>query len=119
MKLITVVNAKKTLEAFANKEDIGAHLAYWMTKFVVKAQSEHEFYVNGVNKIIQKYAEKIDDEYVVSKDKIEDLNKEMSSFEETDVEAPDIKFALSELSSELKLSMKQMYTLLDFVDEDK
>lgn len=120
MELIKVVNAKKVLESMADKEDIGAHLSYWMTRFVVKAQHEHDFYLSETRKLISKYAETDEDGSVrIPTDKIEEFNNAVEELGKTDVEAPNIKFALSEISSELKLSMKQMYSLLDFIDDNK
>lgn len=120
MELIKIVNASQTLNSLADKNDIGAHLAYWMTKFVVKTASEREFYYAKGKEIVSKYAvENENGDRVIPVEKIEAYNKEMTDLENTDVEDPGIKFALSELSQELKLSMKQMYPLLDFIEEDK
>ena len=43
----------------------------------------------------------------------------MEELGQTNVEDPGIRFNLSELATELRLSMQQMYPLLDFIDEDK
>ena len=120
MELIKVVNARQTLDSLSDREDVGAHLSYWMTKFVVSTKSEHEFYVKEMQKLLDKYGVKgEDDKLVIPMDKVADFQKEAVELENTDVEAPAIRFSLSELAQELKLSMKQMYPLLDFIDEDK
>lgn len=120
MELIKIVNARQTLDSLSDKDNINAHLAYWMTKFVAKTTSEYEFYYTKAREIALKYATTNDaGEQIISADKIADFNKEVADLENTDVEDPGIKFALSELSQELKLSMKQMYPLLDFIEEDK
>ena len=31
MELIKVVNARKVLDSLSDREDVGAHLSYWMT----------------------------------------------------------------------------------------
>lgn len=120
MELIKVVNARKVLDSLSDRDNIGAHLSYWMTKFVVKTESEHEFYASEMRKLFDKYAEKGDnDTLVVSQDKIKEFNSAVEALNKTDVEDPHIRFNLSELAQELKISMKQMYPLLDFIDEDK
>lgn len=120
MKLITIVNAHNALDAFADKQDIGAHLAYWMTKFVVKTQSDAEFYASKATELYKEFGEQRDDgDYVVSRDKIVPFQEAMKKLQETEAEDPGIRFSLSELSQGLKLTMKQMYPLMDFIDEDK
>ena len=122
MELIKVVNARNVLDSLSDREDVGAHLSYWMTKFVVKAANEHEFYATEMRKLIDKYATKQegkDDTILIPNDKVAEFNAAVEALNKTDVEDPGIRFNLSELSAELKLSMKQMYPLLDFINEDK
>lgn len=122
MELIKVINARKVLEGLSDRKDVGAHLSYWMTKFIIKTKGEHEFYVSEVCKLFDKYGTKKEgDEHTisVSAEKIKEFNVAIESLNKTDVEDPGIRFNLSELSSELKLSMKQIYPLLDFIDEEK
>ncbi len=122
MELIKIVNARKVLDSLSDKEDVGAHLSYWMTKFVVKTESEHEFYATEMRKLFDKYSTKKEgdeDTLLIPTDKVAEFNAAVDTLNKTDVEDPGIRFDLSELSAELKLSMKQMYPLLDFIDEDK
>ncbi len=120
MELIKIVNARKTLDEFSDKEDIPAHLAYWMTKFIAKTTSDYEFYAGEMSKLFYKFAEKKDDDtFVVLSEKVEEFNAEAEKIAKTDAEDPGIKFKLSEMSAGLKLSMKQMYPLLDFIEENE
>ena len=120
MELIKVINAKQAIEKLADNENIGAHLAYWMTKFVTKSQKEHEFYIDEMRKIVAKHGQIAEDGMVnIDPDKVDDFNKAVQDLQTTDVEEPGIRFSLSEISRELKLSMKQIYPLIDFIDEDK
>ena len=120
MELIKVVDARMVLDSLSEKEDIGAHLAYWMTKFVVKTENEHNFYASEMRKFFDKYADKKEDgAMLIPNDKVSEFNAAVEALNKTDVEDPGIRFNLSELSAELKLSMKQMYPLLDFIDEEK
>lgn len=122
MELIKVVNARKVLDSLSDREDVGAHLSYWMTKFVVKTESDHEFYASEMRKLFEKYATKKEgdeDALLIAADKVVEFNDAVEALNKTDAEDPGIRFNLSELSTELKLSMKQMYPLLDFIDEEK
>lgn len=122
MELIKVVNARKVLDSLSDRENVGAHLSYWMTKFVVKTESDHEFYASEMRKLFEKYATKKEgdeDTLFIPNEKVAEFNAAVDALNKTDAEDPGIRFNLSELSSELKLSMKQMYPLLDFIDEEK
>ena len=119
MELIKIVNARNALNELSEKE-AGSQLSYWMTKFIVKTEGEHSFYATEVRKIFDKYAEKKEDgTIVIPNDKIGEFNAEVDKLGQTDVEDPNIKFKLSAFTTDLKLSMKQMYPLLDFIDEEK
>lgn len=108
------------LMEFLDREDLGTNLVYWMSKFLSKTDSDYDFYTNEMRKIYDKYAQKSDDEnsIFVPREKVELFKKAVKELEETEAEDPKVRFKLSELSSGLKLSMKQMYPLLDFVDEE-
>ena len=93
-----------------------------MTKFVVKTESDHEFYASEMRKLFEKYATKKEgdeDTLLIAADKVAEFNDAVEALNKTDAEDPGIRFNLSELSAELKLSMKQMYPLLDFINEER
>ena len=120
MELIKVVDARMVLDSLSDREGIGAHLSYWMTKFVVKTEGEHEFYASEMHKLFERYADKKEGGAVlIPNERVAEFNAAVEALNKTDVEDPGIRFSLSELSAELKLSMKQMYPLLDFIDEEK
>lgn len=122
MELIKIINARKVLCGISNDERINPHLSYWMTKFVAKTEGEYEFYASEMRKLFDKYANKPEDEGVaifIPNENVAAFNAAVEALHKTDVEDPGIRFNLSELSAELKLSMKQMYPLLDFIDENK
>lgn len=120
MKLITIVNAHNVIDGLADKENIGAHLAYWMTKFVVKTQDEAAFFQTEMRKLFEKYGTKNEDgAYAVPNENAAAFAKDAEALQNTEVEDPGIKFSLSELSTELKLSLKQMYPLLEFINENE
>lgn len=122
MELIKVVNARKVLDSLSDREDVGSHLSYWMAKFVVKTESDHEFYASEMRKLFDKYATKKEgdeDTLFIPKDKVAEFNAAVDALNKTDAEDPNIRFNLSEIAAELKLSMKQVYNLLDFINEEK
>ena len=107
------------LEGLADKEDVGAHLSYWMTKFIVKTQGDEKFYASEVRKIFDKYAETREDgTSIVPNEKVSDFQDDVAKLGETEAEDPGIRFKLAELADNLKLSMKQMFPLLDFIEEE-
>ena len=119
MKLSTIINARSVLEGLADKEDVGAHLSYWMTKFIVKTQGDEKFYASEVRKIFDKYAETREDgTSIVPNEKVSDFQADVAKLGETEAEDPGIRFKLAELADNLKLSMKQMFPLLDFIEEE-
>lgn len=122
MELIKIVNARKVLDSLSDRENVCSHLSYWMTKFVVKTEGDHEFYASEMRKLLDKYAtnkEGDEDTILIPTEKVAEFNDAVEALNKTDAEDPGIRFNLSELSAELKLSMKQIYPLLDFIDEDK
>lgn len=120
MELIKVINARQVLDELSDREDIGSHLSYWMTKFVIKTENEKKFYVSEMRKIFEKYADKKEGESLyVSAENVAEFNEAVEKLNATDVEDPGIKFNLSELSAEVKLSMQQIYPLIEFIDEEK
>ena len=119
MELIKLINARNVLENFCENENISTHLSYWMAKFIMKTQEEKVFYANEMRKLLEKYSTTNDEgQIIIPADNISSFNEDVQKLENTDVEVPNIKFALSELASGLKISMKQMYPLLDFIDEE-
>ena len=122
MELIKIINARKVLECLYDKDDIGSHLSYLMAKFVHKTENENNFFVTEMSKILNKFSEQVGDdkkEIYIPQENVEDFNNAIDALSSTDVEDPGIRFNLSELSKEIKLSMKQIYPLLDFIDEEK
>lgn len=119
MNIVKVVNARNVLKEFFDDKNISTHLLYLMTKFIAVTETESEFYMAELRKIVNKYA-KIEDgkeEAIIPAENIEDFNKEVSELNETPIPDPGIRFNLSEISDNLKLSMKQMQHLFDFIDE--
>jgi hypothetical protein len=121
MKLKTIVKAHTTVEEIAADKKIGTHLAYWLAKFIAATQSDTDFYVAELKKIIEKYNATVHDDggIEVGAEHRDKFLNAVEALQNTDAQDPGIRFSLSELSSELKMSLQQMYPLLDFIDEEK
>ena len=121
MKLIDVVNAYNSINGLSENNNIGAHLAYIMTKFVITTQPDFEFYIKELRKLFEKYGKKDDetDEIVILSENTDEFKKSVQDLQNVEVDDPKIYFSLSELSNELKLSMKQIYPLINFIKEDE
>ena len=127
--LNALLAARNTLAAFTNL-NINPHLAYKILKFEKLSAEEEAFYNERLRSLFDMYAQK-DEEgqfrltedgqgILLNQSDIEIFNKSMVELENTEVEAPDIKFALSEITKELNsISVNQLMTLMDFIEEDK
>lgn len=119
MKLIDVVNAHNMIDSLSDKEGLGAHLAYMMTKFVIATQSDADFYNKEIRKLFDKFGKSDEDGNVtIRAENIESFQTSVANLQNTEAVDPDIRLSLSELSKELKLSMKQIYPLMAFIKED-
>lgn len=120
MKLIQVVNAHDVVDGFAEKENIGAHLAYTMTKFVVATQTDADFYHKEMQKIFEKYGDKLEDGKIsIKSENVDAFQDSVERLQNTEASDPGIRFSLSEMANELKLSMRQIYPLMEFINDDE
>lgn len=123
MNIITLLDAANVFNQLRQTK-ISPKLAYKIMKFCKSIEVEEEFYNNKKNEIIDMYAEKningqpiVENNIVkIKKDKITEANAAMRELNNTDVEAPNVRFALSELDG-LELSVSDMYTLDAFIEE--
>lgn len=126
MKLKTIVKANTTIANIAKDQSIGAHLAYWFAKFLDATQSDVDFYTNGLRKLFEEYevTENEDGGLRVGVEKpgetkaAEEFLKKVDDLQNTEARDPGIYFSLSEINSELKVTLQQMYPLLDFIKEN-
>lgn len=125
MNIITLLNAAKALNQISETK-ISSRLAYKIMKFYKSVEIEEEFYNKKRMEIVEMYAQKddngqpvVDNNGIIQiiENKIVDANLAMMELNNTEVSIPDIKFALSELE-ELKLSVKDMYALDAFIEEE-
>lgn len=123
MKLEKLLQARKTISAHS-QEAISVPLAYKMMKFLKASDNEDVFYISKLKEIIEKYkdthsdTQASDGDIRIQKEKVQECNKELAELSATEVEAPSIRFKLSELN-ELKLSVAEIYSFDDFIDEEE
>ena len=126
MKLINIYNARTVIETLADCKDISFSTAYWMAKFIERTHADNEFFVSEMSKLLGKYAETDENgEYVtdgtnikLKPDCVEEFNRRSEELQNTEVDDPNIRFKYSQLE-DIKLSMKQIYPLMPFIDEDE
>lgn len=125
-KLLTIRNI---LNSFKDL-NLSANLAYQITKFLMQSATEEEFYYSRLRSLLDEYAEKSEDgNYIPTEDgegvkiKLDLLEKFQTAYaelENTEVEAPNIKFALSAITKEItSITVNQMMVLMEFIDEEK
>lgn len=121
MKLGTIIKAHNAMRELSFRQEISAQLAYLMAKFLTKTESDMAFYGDQIRLLFKKHNGEIKDDgkMIVAPDEVESFNKDVADLENTEAEDPDIRFPLSLLSQELKLSAQQMCQIIDFVDEEK
>lgn len=119
MKLKDIVAASNVIDRFALKEDMGVHLAYMMSKFIVSTKEDVAFYQKKLDELLLKYQVTQDANGIKTEGDYEEFSNALKELQETDVIDPGIRFSLSELSNELKMSPQQIYPLLNFIEEDK
>lgn len=124
MKIITLLNAAKVFEQFAQMKVL-PKLAYKIMKFCKHISIEEEFYNTKRIEIIKEYAEKDDNgNPIISEDgmvniikgKRDEFGVAIQELNDIEVDVPNIRFTLSELEG-LELSVADMYALDAFIDE--
>ena len=120
MKLVSIVNAHNAIGKLNTNEDISSKLSYWLTKFYIKTEDDARFYSEKIQKILDEYGEKQDNGgYKIKDENLEEFQAKTKEIDDMDAEDPGVRIPLSEMTSELKLSMQQIYPLMDFIDESK
>ena len=119
MKLIKLIEAMNVIGNLDNNNDISSKLAYMLAKFTTQSRDEYKFYFDELEKILEKYGASFEDgNYKIPKENREAFEYAVSELQGTEVSEPAIKFPLSEITKDLKLSIKQMVALLDFINDD-
>lgn len=123
MKIINIINSKEIFSPYF-REKLSPSLSYKIYKFCKFAEQEEEFYNQKMGEIIEEYAERDENGSVVNINgqiKLADetaleAKQKVADLRSIDVDVPNIKFALDELS-EIKLSVADIAALDDFIEE--
>ena len=123
MKLIRIINAKKIFAPHF-QEKLSPSLSYKIYKFCKCAEQEEEFYNQKLREIVAEYAERdengdfinINGQIKLIEATAAEAKQRVADLEAIDVEAPNIKFTLDELS-EIKLSVMDIAAIDGFIEE--
>ena len=129
IKINILLNARKILSLYKDMQ-FSPSLAYQITKFLAQSNAEEEFYYAQLQALINEYAEKNEEGQIVTieggqgikikPDLLDIFQMAYEELENTEVEAPTIKLALSTIIKELPaITVNQMSILMNFVDEEK
>lgn len=100
--------------------------AYKLSKLLKATESDHEFYVNNLNELIQTYAERDENGNPaltedgngirIRKDGLEEFEWKINSLWTIETTVPDIKLTFEELEG-LKLTVEEVSALEPFIEE--
>jgi hypothetical protein len=100
-------------------QKINAQTAYKIAKFLCNTERDYIFYFEEIDKLLDKYSDETSDGHIhIPADRIESFGSDVQELQNIDAEDPNIRFKISELPAELKISIKQIYPLLDFIEEE-
>ena len=123
MKLKDLVKATRVFETLG-QEKISVSLAYKFMKIIKETKNDIDFYQTKGQEIVNKYALRDENGNIrqnseglfVDPEKADDFNKEFEELNNTDVNIPDIKFALEELQ-EFKITTADLLSIEDFLNK--
>lgn len=113
MKMIQVINALPALQKLA-KQELSIKKLYKVSKLLNNLENEMSFYNEQRNKILTKYCDIADNQYVPRKEDEERLNAEMTELFNTDIEC-EIKEVTLGMDEDIKLSYNDLMALQGFV----
>lgn len=124
MKINNLIQVRKILTAHSN-DKMPTALAYKMMKLLKASDNEDAFYTQKFKDIIENYSQKDEkgnlvfekENVKIQEDKIFECQEAINNLENTEVEKPAILFTVKELS-DLKFTIKEIYILDEFIDED-
>jgi hypothetical protein len=123
MNIIQLINAKAVFVPHI-QEKLTPSLSYKIYKLCRFVEQEENFYNTTRRNIIEEFAERNENGVIINNDgminiipdKIDEAQKAMTDLNEIDVDVPNVKFTLDELS-EIKLSVQDIAVLDGFIEE--
>lgn len=125
MKLYELVQARTIISNHIDQnQPLSASLAYKVMKLIKNTQNDYDFYQEKFRDIIQDCSEKDENGQIVQENngikvqegKMEECSNRITELNETEVEMPNIKFTIDELSG-YDFSIMDMAKLDDFIKE--
>lgn len=125
MKLKTLIQARRVINAHS-QDKVSGLLAYKIMKFIKASQEEDAFYTDKIGECISLYAQKDDNGKIVTDDsgnikiadgKLSECQKAIDDIEATNVDIPNVRFSLSDLT-EMKLTAMEAFSLDEFIVEE-
>lgn len=113
MKIRQIVEALPSLQKLA-EQDLSIKNLYRVSKLLSNLDSEIAFYNEQRNKILTKYCDVVNNQYVPRKENEERLNIELGELLDTDIEY-DVKEVSIGDNENIKLSYKDLVMLSGFV----
>lgn len=123
MKIIKIINAKEIFSPYF-QEKLSPSLSYKIYKLCISAEQEEAFYNQKMGEIIEEYAKRdekgsiinINGQIKLTEETASVAQQKVADLRSIDVEVPNIKFTLDELS-EIKLSVADIAAIDEFIKE--
>lgn len=124
MNIIKVIQAKEVFAPYF-REKLSPSLSYKIYKFCKLVEQEEMFYNQKMKEIIEEFAQRNDNGGIESNDgriridskRTNEANQAVKDLQSINVEVPNVKFTLDELS-EIKLSVTDIVALDEFIVEN-
>lgn len=123
MKLITLLTARKALPLDMNEIDI--QLKYKIMKFIKSTNSDEEFYNSEISNIMLECAEHDENgnvkqnkngDVLINTDMKEHFYQQTNALNNTEIDVKEFSLSTDEVA-QLKLSIRQMLDLADFIEQ--
>lgn len=124
MNIMKLISAKRALTNYLD-DKMPPSLAYKIMKLVCAAESEEVFYKKELQKIIEQYGKRNDDDSLVTTDTgnivllegtVQECRQKINELEALDVDAPSISFTLDELSC-ITMTVREMNAISAFISD--
>lgn len=124
MKLVDLVKAERVIESLSDKK-LDINLSYKFMKFLKSIKDDVNFYDNKAKEIIEKYAERDENDNIVGEgtsiqldaEKQAEMKKEIEELNNKEVDEPSIKFNMAELQG-LQLSVVELLSLDKIINQE-
>jgi hypothetical protein len=113
MKIIQIVDARPSLQKLA-AQDLSIKTLYKVSKLLGKLDEELVFYNEHRSKILGKYCDIVDNQYVPREENVAQLNAELGELLDTDIEY-EVKEVTIGINEDVKLSYNDVVALQGFV----